>query len=236
MGSFRSALTDSDRAWIAKQKVYFVATAPQGKGGHVNSSPKGYDSLRVLDSNRIVLLDGRGSGCETIAHLRENGRITLMLCAFEGAPRIMRLFGRGAVYEPGSAQFDSLFAEHFADGWRDPGRFKFVRSIIDVQVELIGQSCGFAVPFMDFRAERETLVSHHKGKSDEARMRSRAENNTASIDGIPSFLDGTDSGAALAKRRAASIVNTALPWAGGAALGAVLAMAAVRGAFKWLPA
>ncbi|KAJ1815226.1 hypothetical protein LPJ75_002445, partial [Coemansia sp. RSA 2598] len=95
MGTFRQALSDSDKEWIRKQKVYFVSTAPLSKSGHVNASPKGYDTLRILDSNRIVFLDGRGSGCETISHLRENGRITVMLCAFEGPPRIMRLFGTG---------------------------------------------------------------------------------------------------------------------------------------------
>ncbi|KAJ2167688.1 hypothetical protein GGH16_003853, partial [Coemansia sp. RSA 560] len=125
MGSFRDALTESDQEWIRKQKVYFVATSPQGSDGHVNTSPKGYDSLRILNSKRIVLLDGRGSGCETISHLRENGRITIMMCAFEGGPRIMRLFGRGVVYEPGQPEFDELFEEHFASEWRDPDRFKF---------------------------------------------------------------------------------------------------------------
>ncbi|KAJ2650548.1 hypothetical protein IWW40_002285 [Coemansia sp. RSA 1250] len=236
MGTFRNELTASDQDWIAKQKVYFVATAPAGKSGHVNTSPKGYDSLRVLDSNRVILLDGRGSGCETIAHLRENGRITIMLCAFEGAPRIMRLFGQGKVYEPESPEFGQLFEKHFAEDWQDPAKFKFVRSIIDVRLELVGQSCGFAVPFMDFKSERETLVKHHAGKSREAQAKSRTRDNTVSIDGIPSFLDGTDSTSALAKRRITAIMDMMLPWAGGAALGAALAIAAFRGAFKWLPA
>ncbi|KAJ2355847.1 hypothetical protein IWW50_001988 [Coemansia erecta] len=232
MGSFRDALSESDQEWIAKQKVFFLATAPQGSNGHVNTSPKGYDSLRVLDSNRIVLLDGRGSGCETISHLRENGRITIMMCAFEGPPRIMRLFGRGVVHEPGTPEFDALFEQHFAAEWRDPDRFKFVRSIIDVQLELVAQSCGFAVPLMDYKDERITLVNYQRNKSDEARARSRVENNSVSIDGIPSYLEGTDAGLALTKRRVSSVVNALLPWAGGAALGAALAVAAARSAFR----
>ncbi|KAJ1761579.1 hypothetical protein IW139_001571 [Coemansia sp. RSA 353] len=232
MGSFRDALTESDQEWIRKQKVYFVATSPQGSDGHVNTSPKGYDSLRILNSKRIVLLDGRGSGCETISHLRENGRITIMMCAFEGGPRIMRLFGRGVVYEPGQPEFDELFEEHFASEWRDPDRFKFVRSIIDVQLELVGQSCGFAVPFMDYKDERITLVNHHRGKTEEARARSRSKDNTVSIDGIPSFLEGTDSGLVQAKRRASSAMHAMVPWVGGAALGAALAVATIRSTFK----
>ncbi|KAJ2158424.1 hypothetical protein GGF46_003775 [Coemansia sp. RSA 552] len=225
MGSFRESLTDADRAWIEQQKVYFVATAPLSGSGRVNASPKGYDSLRVADANRIILLDGRGSGCETIAHVRENGRITIMMCAFEGAPRIMRLLGHASVYEPGSPQFDELFEEYFAAHWRDPARFKFVRSIIDVHVDLVGQSCGFAVPLMDYQSDRQTLVKYQAGKSDAELAKRRAEYNTTSIDGIPSYLNGTDSGMGSAALR---LARRALPWAGAAAFGAAVALAVAR--------
>ncbi|KAJ2476558.1 hypothetical protein EV174_004892 [Coemansia sp. RSA 2320] len=232
MGNFREALTDSDREWIAKQKVYFVATAPLEKDGHVNLSPKGYAGLRILSSTRLILLDGRGSGCETIAHLRENKRITVMLCAFESSPRIMRLFGFGTVYEPGSSEFDSLFEEHYAAEWKDPDRFKFVRSIIDIDLQLVGQSCGFAVPFMDYKSDRSTLVDYMKPKSADSLAFSRSRDNTFSLDGIPSFLNGTDSISVARKRSLLAMANHLLPWIGGAALGAAAALAVARNAFK----
>ncbi|KAJ2503150.1 hypothetical protein GGI11_007660 [Coemansia sp. RSA 2049] len=232
MGTFREALTDADKAWIAKQRVYFVATAPLEKDGHVNLSPKGYSSMRVVGDNRIILLDGRGSGCETIAHVRNNQRITIMMCAFDGPPRIMRLFGKGVVYEPGSASFEELFKEHYAEDWEDPDSFKFVRSIIDIQVHLVGQSCGYAVPFMEYKSERKTLVEHQSKKTKEKLDISRARDNTFSIDGIPSFLDGTSPGKAALKRRAGTIVDALLPWAGGAALGAGVAVAIFRNMAK----
>ncbi|KAJ2717259.1 hypothetical protein H4R19_000011 [Coemansia spiralis] len=232
MGQFREAMTDADQAWAQQQKVVFVATAPMGGDGHVNASPKGYDTLRILSARRIALLDGRGSGCETIAHLRENGRITVMLCAFEGPPRIMRLFGRGVVHEPGSPGFDALFEPHFAAGWRDPDRFKLVRSIIDVELDRVGVSCGFGVPLMEYRDDRPTLVNYAKSKSDAELAQKRVRDNTLSIDGIPSFLDGTDPGAAQRRRRRrrrlAAAAETALPWLGGVALGAALALVVAR--------
>ncbi|KAI9500985.1 hypothetical protein BX070DRAFT_240200 [Coemansia spiralis] len=208
MGAFRQALTKSDKEWVAKQKVFFVASAPLQKGGHVNVSPKGYSSLRILDDNRVIFLDGRGSGCETISHLRENQRITIMMCAFDGPPRIMRLFGKGSVYEPGSAEFDELFEKHYAEEWKDPGKFKFVRSIIDVQVHLVGQSCGFAVPFMEYKSDRSTLVEHHKNKTKEMQSKSRIRDNSFSIDGIPSFLEGTSPGPTAAKRKMTGVLET----------------------------
>ncbi|KAJ1955935.1 hypothetical protein EC988_001608 [Linderina pennispora] len=227
MGTFRNALTDADQEWIRKQKVFFMASAPLAKDGHVNLSPRGYDSLRVLNANRVIHLDGRGSGCETIAHLRENKRITLMLCAFEGSPKIMRLFGTGRVYEPGTPEFDALFEEHFSEQWKDPAKFKFVRSIIDIQVEMVGQSCGFAVPFMDYKAERETLVKVYAERSEELALKRRIENNTRSIDGLPSYLNGTDPGNTT-KIRLMSMLDAAAPWLGGIALGAAAAAAVFK--------
>ncbi|KAJ1670177.1 hypothetical protein GGF38_001704, partial [Coemansia sp. RSA 25] len=159
-------------------------------------------------------------------------RITVMLCAFEGNPRIMRLFGTGAVYEPGSPEFDALFEEHYSAEWKDPGRFNFVRSIIDVKLHLVGQSCGFAVPFMDFKAERSTLVDYMKNKSADSLAASCIRDNTLSLDGIPSFLNGTDPSAAARKRSLAGLADHVLPWVGGAALGAAIALAVTKHAFK----
>ncbi|KAJ1719912.1 hypothetical protein LPJ53_005399 [Coemansia erecta] len=235
MGSFTDTLSDADIEWIHKQKVYFVSTAPLAKNGHVNASPKGYDSLRVLANDRMLMLDGRGSGCETIAHLRENARITVMMCAFEGPPRIMRFFGTAVVYEPGQPEFERLFAEHYAADWDSPDRLKFVRSIIDMRLHRVGKSCGFAVPFMEFQKERPTLVDYYKNKSDEVLASKSDRDNSFSIDGIPSYLAGTrsaPSGVSTIKRSVASAAGAMLPWVGGAAVGAAIALAAVRNALK----
>ncbi|KAJ2372912.1 hypothetical protein GGI05_007560, partial [Coemansia sp. RSA 2603] len=221
--------------WIRKQKIYFVTTAPLAKRGHVNASPKGYDSLRVLANDRMVLLDGRGSGCETISHVRENGRITVMMCAFEGPPRIMRFYGTAVVYEPGQPEFESLFAEHYAADWSSPDRYNFVRSIIDVRLHRVGKSCGFAVPFMDFQKERSTLVEYYKGKSDDVLASKCARDNSFSIDAIPSYLANSHSAPSATtniKRSVASAAGAMLPWVGGAVVGAAIALAAVRNALK----
>src|SRR4051795_10125388 len=127
--------------WIRAQPMFFVATAPSGAGGHVNLSPKGLAGLAVLGPLRCAYLDLTGSGVETIAHVRENGRITIMFCAFEGPPRIVRLHGRGIVHPLGSAGFDAL-APEFPEL---PGR----RAIIEIEVTRISTSCGFGVPRME---------------------------------------------------------------------------------------
>jgi hypothetical protein len=169
--------------WWAAQPVFFVATAPDGADGHVNLSPKGHDTLRVLEPNRVAYLDLTGSGIETIAHLRENGRITLMACAFTGGPRISRIYGRGTVYELGSTGFDAL-APQFPDL---PGR----RAVIDIAVERVTTSCGYAVPLMELVGERDRLVDWATAKGD-ALAEYRANKNAESIDGLPGLpsLDG----------------------------------------------
>ncbi|KAJ2240982.1 hypothetical protein GGI13_007492 [Coemansia sp. RSA 455] len=146
----------------------------------------------------------------------------------------MRLFGTGTVYEPGSPEFDSLFEQHYSKEWKDPGHFNFVRSIIDVKLHLVGQSCGFAVPFMDFKADRPTLVNHLKNKSTDSLMSSCRRDNTLSLDGIPSFLNGTDPSTAASARKPtlSELADRILPWVGGAALGAAIALAATKAALK----
>jgi len=163
--------------WIEAQPVFFVATAPLAADGHVNLSPKGYDSLRVLDPLTVAYLDLTGSGVETIAHLRENGRVTIMLCAFEGPPRIVRLYGIGDAVLPGDLGWDDL-ADRFSV---HPG----VRAVIRVEVERISSSCGFAVPVMELVGERPTL-DQANGRKDETTLATyRAEKNAVSIDGLP---------------------------------------------------
>jgi len=170
---------DDDLAtWIAEQHVFFVATAPTA-GGHVNLSPKGHDVLRVLGPHRVAYLDLTGSGAETIAHLRDDGRLTMMFCAFEGPPRILRLYGRGIVHVLGSEPYEDL-APRFPDL---PG----ARAIVELEVERIQTSCGFAVPFLTYQGERPTLQQWAARRSDGDLAGYRAERNATSIDGLPAF-------------------------------------------------
>ena len=150
-------LDDSLTEWIGRQHVFFVATAPSGSDGHVNVSPKGYDSFRVLDPLTVAYLDLTGSGVETIAHLRDNGRITLMFCAFEGPPKIVRLQGRGQVLVPGDDGFAEL-AGHFDEQ-------SGTRAVIRVALDRVSDSCGYSVPFMDYQGERPTLAQWADRKS-----------------------------------------------------------------------
>ena len=163
--------------WWREQPMFFVATAPSGGDGHVNLSPKGYDALRVLAADRVAYLDLTGSGVETIAHLRENGRVTLMACAFSGNPRISRIYGRGRAHPVGSPEFDAL-APQFPDL---PG----ARSIIDIAVERVTTSCGYAVPMMDLVDDRGRLLDWAESKGAEGVVEYRRQKNAVSIDGLP---------------------------------------------------
>jgi hypothetical protein len=171
-----SSLSPELAQWWCAQPLFFVATAPLDGDGHVNLSPKGYDTLRVLGPARVAYLDLTGSGVETIAHLRENGRLTLMACAFNGNPRISRIFGRGRVHEFGTPAFDAL-APQFPEL---PGR----RSIIEVDVERVTTSCGYAVPLMDLVEERDRLIAWAEKKGDDGVVEYWASKNRESIDGL----------------------------------------------------
>ena len=163
--------------WIEAQPVFFVATVPADPSAHVNVSPRGLDTFRVLDANRVAWLDLTGSGVETIAHLKADGRITLMFCAFDDPPRIVRLYGQGAVHEPGDDAHDEL-RPRFPDL---PG----ARAVIDVAVDRVSSSCGFGVPLMQFVGPREQLVESAARKGEAKMAAYRARKNTASIDGLP---------------------------------------------------
>jgi Pyridoxamine 5'-phosphate oxidase len=169
------AITPELTDWLHAQPVFFVATAPND--GHVNLSPKGYDTFRVLGERRVAYLDLTGSGVETIAHLRENARITFMFCAFSGNPRICRLYGRGVVHRAESPGFDEL-TPNFESR---PG----ARAIIDVSVTRISTSCGYAVPLMDLVEDRLRLEEWAFAKGDDALVQYRANKNSRSIDGLP---------------------------------------------------
>ena len=179
MGRTYEHLDERLSGWLVDQPVFFVATAPLDADGHVNCSPKGNrGEFAVLDGNRVAYLDQTGSGVETIAHVTENGRIVVMFCAFSGAPRIVRLHGRGRAVRPGGDQFDALMARF--PGGDGPG----VRSVIVVDVERISDSCGYGVPLMAFEGPRPTMDewAHRKGRDGiEAYW---AEKNTASLDGL----------------------------------------------------
>jgi len=174
MGRTYESLSPELTEWIGRQRMFFVATA--ALSGTVNVSPKGYDSLRVIDGRTVAYLDLTGSGAETTAHLRENGRITVMWCAFEGPPRIVRVHGYGEVLPTDDRRFQNQFPE-------TPG----ARSIISITVDRISDSCGYAVPLMAFESERSRLMEWAEGKSDEELREYRIVKNSTSIDGLPAL-------------------------------------------------
>ena len=181
------AIDDRLRAWIAAQPLFFVASAPLAGDGHINVSPKGMDgTFAVLGANQVGYLDYFGSGVETIAHLRENGRITVMFCAFDGAPNIVRLHGRGRAVLPDDDGFTDLRAR-FAKT-RDKG----VRSIILVDVDRISDSCGWSVPLMQHVADRDVLDKAQERRDDEYFEHYAATKNATSIDGLPGLGDSAD--------------------------------------------
>jgi hypothetical protein len=176
-------IDDRLATWIAARELFFVATAPLAPGGHVNVSPKGpIGTLQVLGPREVAYLDLNGSGAETMAHLEENGRICLMLCAFDGPPRIVRLHGTGSVVRAGEPGFDDA---GFASGV-DPAAH---RAIVRVAVERIAESCGYGVPLMAFEGVRPHAPKHAEKRlrieGPDAFARKWATKNTASIDGLP---------------------------------------------------
>jgi hypothetical protein len=179
MGQTHSEITSDLAAWMGAQKLFFVATAPLAGEGHVNLSPKGLDSFRVLGPREVAYLDLTGSGAETMAHLRENGRITVMFCAFEGPPRILRLFGRGQAHALGSETFHAL-QSRFPEL---PG----ARAIVRIEVDQVRTSCGWGVPLYATVADRALLPEWSGKKGDEGLEAYRQEKNRLSLDGLPSW-------------------------------------------------
>ncbi len=189
MGKVFAEIDDKLASWIRGQQMFFVATAPE-TGGHINLSPKGpIESLQVLDPHTIAYLDLIGSGAETVAHLRQNGRICVMLCAFQGPPRILRMHGRGTVLAPGNDRFDRTAATF--DLAAMPAAEHAARSIILVDLERIADSCGFDVPLMveqGRRPQRDAWVDNKLAKGGQAALAEYvAEHNAESIDGLPAL-------------------------------------------------
>jgi hypothetical protein len=177
MGRLYEEIDAGLQAFIEAQRLFFVATAPLDASGHVNLSPKGLDTFRVLGPSQVAYLDHVGSGAETIAHLKENRRIVMMWCAFQGPPRIVRLHGRGEVLEPRCAEYQRLrplFPETPSG-----------RAIVLVVVDRISDSCGFGVPLYEFQGARSQLAAWAGRKGAEGLRQYQAETNTVSIDGLP---------------------------------------------------
>ncbi|MDX1995961.1 MAG: pyridoxamine 5'-phosphate oxidase family protein [bacterium] len=174
MGKLYDAITDDLQTFIQNQHLFFVATAPLSPDGHVNLSPKGLDSFRILSPNRVAYLDLTGSGNETSAHLLENGRITFMFCSFEKTPQVVRLYGTGRTVLPVSAEWDELSALFTLY----PG----ARQLIVADISRVSTACGYAVPLMDYAGERDTLLRWAEVKGDDGLVAYRQEKNLCSID------------------------------------------------------
>lgn len=181
MGRVLEEVTPELRAFIDKQHLFFVATAPSGDGGHVNLSPKGLDTFAVLGPNEVAYLDLTGSGAETAAHLLDNGRITLMFCAFDGPANIVRLYGKGESVPRDSDRAAALL-RHFPEY---PG----TRGVVRVDVDRVSTSCGYAVPLLSYAGERSTLLEWAERKGADGLDEYRVEKNAASIDGLPAWTE-----------------------------------------------
>lgn len=182
MGKVHAGIDHRLARWLLAQPVFFVATAPMAHEGHLNVSPKGMaGTFAVLDEHRVAYLDYTGSGSETIAHLRENGRIVLMFCAFEGKSDIVRLHGHGHPVFEGETDFAELRAQFPKQ--RTIGQ----RSIVVVDVDRVADSCGYSVPLMDFRGNRDVLDRSQQRHDQPYFFDYWREKNATSIDGLPAF-------------------------------------------------
>ncbi|MBT6145848.1 MAG: pyridoxamine 5'-phosphate oxidase family protein [Gemmatimonadetes bacterium] len=179
MGKVFEEITPDLQGWIQAQHMFFVATAPMAEDGLVNCSPKGMDTFRIIGPNEVAYLDLTGSGAETIAHLKENGRMVFMFCAFTGAPKIVRLHGQGTAITPNQSEFAEL-KEHFPE-------LTGTRSIISCKVQRVSDSCGYSLPRYDYVGERDTLTKWAQAKGDAGLSDYRREKNSASLDGLPAL-------------------------------------------------
>lgn len=178
MGKVYEALSEKHQTFIRNQHMFFVATAPLSEVGHVNCSPKGLDdTFQIIDEQRVAYLDLTGSGVETIAHLKENARMCLMFCAFQGPPNIVRLYGKGVSHEPHQARFSELI-ERFPTL---PG----TRAIIELEITRVQDSCGFSVPLYTYEGQRDTLIKYAEKKGPAGMVEYRERKNRFSIDQLP---------------------------------------------------
>ena len=181
LGKVRATLDEAAKEFILSQKMFFTATAPLDGNGHVNLSPKGLDSFRILGPTTVAYLDLTGSGIETVAHIKENGRVVLMFCAFQGPPNIYRLHGRGRVVEPQDGEFGELAAKFPV--------YESTRSIVVVEITRVSDSCGYAVPIMKYEGERTQLTAWAKKQGAEGLDEYRQRKNRRSIDGLEGLAE-----------------------------------------------
>ena len=177
MGKQYTEIDEKIKGWISKQRIFFVSTAPLSGDGHINCSPKGLDCFRVLGPKTIGYVDTGGSGIETLAHLRENGRIVIMMCAFDGPPKIFRFYGVGRAIEPHEADFDDLLSR-FPES-------PAARNIIVIDVEQIIDSCGYSIPRYDYQGERDILSKWATSKGEQGVTEYQQQKNRESLDGLP---------------------------------------------------
>ncbi|MFN6566268.1 pyridoxamine 5'-phosphate oxidase family protein [Dendronalium sp. ChiSLP03b] len=183
MAKLFDCITDELQKFIATQHLFFVGSAPLSPTGHVNLSPKGLDCFRILSPNQVAYLDLTGSGNETSAHLQENGRITLMFCAFEEPPCILRLYGQGHTILPSSPEWNSLYSLFS----QIPG----TRQIIVADIEKVQTSCGYGVPLYKYQGQRQTIVNWAKNKGEQGVRDYQQQKNLVSLDGLPTPLSNT---------------------------------------------
>jgi hypothetical protein len=177
VGRTYDGIDDELSRWLTRQPLWFVGTAPLSAEGHINVSPRGHDTFSVLGPHRVAWVDYTGSGIETIAHVRENGRICLMFCSYDSKPRIVRLHGHGSVAMPGEAAYDEVVAMH--------PPHPSTRAVVVVDVDRVSDSCGFGVPVMDVVGERDLLRRGAERRGPEGLAEYRAAKNATSIDGLP---------------------------------------------------
>jgi hypothetical protein len=178
-------LNQRHRQFIESQHMFFVATAPLSADSHINLSPKGLDAFHVLADDRVAYVDLGGSGIETLAHLKENGRICFMFCAFEDKPLILRLYGQGKAHLHGEPGFEALIDEM-------PDLGVPIRGLIEVELDRVQDSCGWGVPLYEYQGQRERLADHARGYSQESLMEHVYQGNASSIDGLPAAIRGND--------------------------------------------
>jgi hypothetical protein len=183
MGDRFPSLTEKHRTFIGRQRIFFAASA--APGARVNISPRGADAFAIIDDHTVAYLDRTGSGNETSAHLKADGRLTIMFCAFDGPPNILRLYGRGEVLRRGAPTYEKLVESAFA-GLEPTG----ARQIVRLDIDLVQTSCGYGTPLFDYRGERPSLDNWSDSKGEEGLEAYRRENNLVSIDGMPTgWLD-----------------------------------------------
>ncbi|KAF9292725.1 hypothetical protein BGZ88_006213 [Linnemannia elongata] len=185
MGQFYDEMSADQQDWIHKQKMFIVASAPLSATGTINASPKGYDCFRIIDANKACYLEMTGSGIETQSHVEENGRLTIMFMAFEGAPKILRLFGRGHVCRVDTPEYQRLYDAHYRGTSPDFEAIEGKRSIIVITVEKVGISCGFGVPYYEYKENRPTLLNYWGKKTEDQVADYWVKKNKQSVDGLP---------------------------------------------------